>query len=295
MSCLTAAESDADLERWRQVRVAVAPGERAATVGEMRGWEHPGRLLLLAEQDGQLVGSGVADNSDLGGGFVCPRVLPEARRRGAGTALLLALARHCEAQGHAKVAAVVEDEGSAAFAHRFGFSEVDREVEQIRKIGAEPAAVAPPGVDIVSIAERPDLWEQAYHWLHETFADMALTSTMQVSLAEWQRDWITTPESSFAALAGGEVVGVASLRLDADQPSRAETGYTAVRRDWRGRGVAAALKRATLAWAAEHDIAEVYTWTQRGNEDMRAVNERLGYRYGAVSIRVEAALPLIRG
>src|ERR1700735_2697586 len=230
MFCLTAAESDADLERWRQVRVAVAPGERAATVGEMRGWEHPGRLLLLAEQDGQLVGSGVADNSDLGGGFVCPRVLPEARRRGAGTALLLALARHCEAQGHAKVAAVVEDEGSAAFAHRFGFSEVDREVEQIRKIGAEPAAVAPPGVDIVSIAERPDLWEQAYHWLHETFADMALTSTMQVSLAEWQRDWITTPESSFAALAGGEVVGVASLWLDAEPPSRGGSGDTGGRR-----------------------------------------------------------------
>src|ERR1700735_4093391 len=71
MFCLTAAESDADLERWRQVRVAVAPGARAATVGEMRGWEDPGRLLL-AEQDGQLVGSGVADNSDLRGRICRP-------------------------------------------------------------------------------------------------------------------------------------------------------------------------------------------------------------------------------
>jgi mycothiol synthase len=295
MLSLKVAQSDADLERWRHVRIAVAPGERTATVAEMRAMEHPGRLLLLAEQDGQLAGSGVADESGLSGGFVCPRVVPEARRRGAGTAILLALARHAEAQGHARAAVVVEDEGSVAFAHRFGFVEVDREVEQIREVAAtEPEPVVPPGINIVTIAEHPELWEQAYHRLHETFADMALTSTRQVSLREWERDWITTPEASFVALADGQVVAVASLRLDSDQPARAETGYTAVRREWRGRGVAAALKRTTLAWAAEHDIAQIYTWTQRGNDAMRAVNERLGYAYSAVSIRVEAPLPLVR-
>jgi mycothiol synthase len=289
---LSTAQSDADLERWRQVRIAVAPGERAATVAEMREMEAPARLLMLAERDGQLVGSGLADESALSGGFVCPRVLPEARRGGAGTALLLALTRHCQARGHATVAALVQDEGSAAFAHRFGFAEIDREVEQVRRIGAEPAPVIPPGVEIVSIADRPELWKQAYHRVFETFADMALTSVPQVSLLEWERDWIKTPEATFAALAEGDVVGVASLLLDPDQSSRAENGYTAVRREWRGRGVAAALKRTTLAWAARHDIAEVYTWTQRGNDDMRAVNERLGYTYGAVSIRLRAPLPL---
>jgi len=65
-----------------------------------------------------------------------------------------------------------------------------------------------------------------------------------------------------------------------------------VRREWRGRGVAKALKRTTFAWAANHDIAEIHTWTQRGNDAMRALNERLGYRYGTVSIRVESPLPL---
>ena len=58
--------------------------------------------------------------------------------------------------------------------------------------------------------------------------------------------------------------------------------------------MATALKRTTLSWAAEHGIAEVYTWTQRGNDNMRAVNERLGYTYGVVSIRVEAPLPLLQ-
>ena len=63
-----------------------------------------------------------------------------------------------------------------------------------------------------------------------------------------------------------------------------------MRRDWRRRGLAEALKRAKLAWAAENGIAEIVTWTQRGNEGMRALNERLGYAYRSVSISVHAPL-----
>lgn len=112
MVSLRVAESDADLELWRQVHIAVEPGERSATVAELRATERPGRLLLLAEQDGKVVGSGIADRSDLSGGFVCARVLPEARRRGVGTAVLVALAKHSEAQGNTKAATGVEDQGS---------------------------------------------------------------------------------------------------------------------------------------------------------------------------------------
>jgi GNAT superfamily N-acetyltransferase len=186
----------------------------------------------------------------------------------------------------------VEDEGSLIFAQRFGFTEVDRQVEQIREVGKEPDPAVPAGIDIVSIADRPELWRQAYDKIAGTFADMAFTATIEVSLEEWERDWINAPEASFVALAAGEVVGVASLKLDAENPARAENGYTAVRREWRGRGIATALKRMTLAWAARHDISEIQTWTQRGNNAMRALNERLGYRYGIVSIRVESRLPL---
>ena len=52
------------------------------------------------------------------------------------------------------------------------------------------------------------------------------------------------------------------------------------------------LKRMTLAWAAENGLREIYTWTQRGNEGMRAVNEKLGYVTRTVSIRVRGSLPL---
>ena len=55
------------------------------------------------------------------------------------------------------------------------------------------------------------------------------------------------------------------------------------------------MKRLTLRYAAEHGIREVYTWTQRDNADMRALNERLGYRYGRESITVRGSLPLADG
>jgi hypothetical protein len=37
------------------------------------------------------------------------------------------------------------------------------------------------------------------------------------------------------------------------------------------------------------------TWTQRGNDDMRALNTRLGFTTRSESIRMQAALPLALG
>ena len=65
-----------------------------------------------------------------------------------------------------------------------------------------------------------------------------------------------------------------------------------VRRDWRRRGLARTLKQFELAWAAANGYREVVTWTQRGNEGMRKVNEQLGYEYRDVTITMVAPLPL---
>jgi GNAT superfamily N-acetyltransferase len=85
---------------------------------------------------------------------------------------------------------------------------------------------------------------------------------------------------------------MAGLIRDPDRPDRAEQALTAVRRDFRGRGLARALKEATIAWASEHGLREIYTWTQTGNENMQAVNERLGYVARTVSISMRRPLPL---
>jgi len=287
-------ETDADIEAWRQVRIAVLPNERTSTVEEIRAAETPEQLMLLAEADGELLGSGVGGRSDVGGhGFVAPRVLPDKRRRGAGAALLERLAGHVESLGFPRASSNVDDPGSLEFAHCFGFREHDRQVEQVREIADEDPPKIPDGIELVSLADRPELHARVYHELAiEALADIPITPKLEISFEDWEREWVTWPEGSFVALEGEEIVGCAGLIRDFDRPDRAEHGLTAVRRDWRGRGLAEALKSQTIAWAAANGLTELYTWTQTGNEPMQAVNERLGYIIRSTCITVRGAIPL---
>jgi mycothiol synthase len=288
--------TDDDLEAWRRVRIAVIPYERTQSIAEIRADETPERLLVVAREDGVVVGSGMATRSEIGkAGTVIPRVLPEHRRRGHGTALLERLVDHVAGLGHRTVRAGADDDGSLAFAHRFGFEEVNREVEQTYRLaGPVEPPPAPEGIEFVTEQEHPGLWDAAYERFGlEALADFAVDAPLEVSREGWTRSWLGDP--MFLALHDGEVVGCAGLGLDPDQPTRAENGLTAVRRDWRGRGLAVHLKLVTLAWAAEHGIEEVYTWTQDGNAAMRALNERLGYDTTMVGIQLARPLAGLLG
>jgi mycothiol synthase len=292
MIAIRPATTDADLEAWIRVRRAVLPDESAGTVEGLRAQEGEERVLLLAELDGELAGSGLADRSDIRTRFgLAPRVLPAFRRRGVGTALLGELAAHAGRFDVDEVSSLVDDEGSAAFAERFGFREVDRQVEQVMTLGDEREAELPDRVEVTTVAERPELLREAYPLAAEGYADLATDKPVEVSLEDWLREEATLPAGSFVALAGGEIIGYSGL-MSHDNPGVAEDGLTVVRRDWRRRGLALALKRLELAWAAANGIREVVTWTQRGNEGMRSLNERLGYEYRAVSLTMCARLPL---
>ena len=106
------------------MRRLVLPNEPAATVEQMRALEAPRRLLLLAELDGELAGSGLAERSDTGGGFVAPRVLPElavaawAARCSSGCSSICAPAASTRRPRTRPSAAAI------AFAHRHGFVEI---------------------------------------------------------------------------------------------------------------------------------------------------------------------------
>jgi mycothiol synthase len=226
-------------------------------------------------------------------GSLAPRVLPEARHRGVGTALLEALADHLVVLGIDESNALVEDDGSLAFARRFGFREIDRQVEQVRTIGREEQPRAPAGVDLVTLAQRLDLADALYADLAvQALADIPVDRPLAVLREDWDREWVSSAEGTFLAVADGEVVGCAGLARDPDRLDRAEHTLTAVHRDWRGRGVATALKQATIAWAAGNGIRELSTWTQRGNEPMQRLNERLGYVVRSWCTTVRGPVPL---
>jgi mycothiol synthase len=295
VTSIRVAETDADLAAYVGVWNAITPDEPASPEQQRERHERdPRRLYLLAESDGVVVGCGFAGPSNSAGrGHLDPRVLPAHRRRGVGAALLRALAEHLTSLDYDYASSHVDgaDEGSLAFAGRFGFEEVGRQVEQVRTLGDEPAPRLPDGIRFVTVAERPELLREAYDLAVEGYADMATSMPVTVSLDDWLSEEASLPEGSFVALDGDEIVGYSGLCL-LDLDATAEDGLTVVRRAWRRRGLARALKEAELRWAAANGIREVVTWTQRGNEGMRRLNERLGYVYRSISVDVRAPLPL---
>jgi mycothiol synthase len=295
MTELRAVASDADLAAYVGVWNAITPDDPASLEQQReRRARDARRLYLLAEKQGEVVGCGFAGPSDSPGrGFLEPRVLPDARRRRFGTALLLGLAEHLTTLGFDWASSHVDgrDEGSFAFARRFGFEEVDRQVEQVKPLGDELPADVPAGIRLVTIAEHPELLREAHDLAVEGYADMATSMPVTISLDDWLHEEATLPEGSFVALEGDDILGYSGLCKQGDGPT-AEDGLTVVRRGWRRRGLARALKQAELHWAAANGIREIFTWTQRGNEGMRALNEQLGYAYRNVSVTVRATLPL---
>jgi GNAT superfamily N-acetyltransferase len=75
---------------------------------------------------------------------------------------------------------------------------------------------------------------------------------------------------------------------------QAEHGLTVVRPDWRGRGVATALKRRQIAYAAAHGIERLMTWTQRRNGDMQRLNAALGYRTESETLNLRGTVATVR-
>lgn len=293
--------TDADYAAWREVRLAVLPYERCPSVEELREQDaRESRLTVVVREAGEVVGSGLADRSDSAAtGSIAPRVMPAHRRRGIGRTLhahlvehLSGLAGHDAGHDLTRVRATVDDEGSLAFAHALGYEDTDHEVEQTRALVDLPPVSAPPeDVEVVLESEHPGLWAASHQRFGvEVTGDFALTTALEVTPERWATSWLGEP--MFLAVHEGEVVGCAGLVLDPDVTDRAENALTAVRRDWRGRGLAVHLKLQTLHWAAEHGIAEVYTWTQDGNAAMRTLNTRLGYATTRRSTTVAQHLPL---
>ena len=85
---------------------------------------------------------------------------------------------------------------------------------------------------------------------------------------EWLAEEERNSPVAFVALDGDEVVGYARLYSVSALPHRLENGFTGVLRSHRRRGIATALKRAQISWAAANGYRELVTSSveaQRGD------------------------------
>lgn len=280
-------ERDEQIEAWAEILREVE-GLRM-DVDELRhSFERDHDSLWgLAYLDEEPVGLAVGRPSSLPGSvYAAARVRPGMRRRGVGSALLDEIRRYARERGATEIWGRMraDDAETIAFAERRGFREVGRERDVVLDLAkvAPVAAEPPPGVALVSFAERPDLIPAVFAVDNEVSVDVpAHIPHEPVPYETWARENIegpgAFPEACFIALAGEEVVGYTALRRYGAKSVEAENRLTAVRRPWRRRGIATALKRAQIEAARTAGIERISTTNDETNVGMRGVNERLGY------------------
>jgi mycothiol synthase len=282
-----ASAGDDELELWAELRNEVDPQLPVDVEGVRRQRERePTVRHLLVRLDGEPVGAGVAyEQGDLRGTDVAVAffgVVAGRRGRGAGTALYRAVSEHARAIGKARLQVDLwEDEHDGRrFLEPRGFVEVERfaRVRLDLATAAVPDADPPTGVELVTLAGHADLAGSMYETALEAYADMPSTDPIEVSFEDFHAWEVERPslrgDLSFLAVAGGAVVGFGTIDMHGDV---AFNSLTAVRRAWRHRGVASAIKAAQIRAAKEAGLGGLTTFSERRNVPMRTLNERLGY------------------
>jgi len=289
------ATSDEDLRHMVAIIARVTP-DNPMSVDEVHWQEeqYPGGRRFLAWLDGVAVGYGgagrvymyAADFPALWGEL---HVLPEHRNRGVGGALLAAISAVARDAGKPELLGRTTDDHPEAirFLEHRGFRQVERMKAVRLDLGGLdlPVVDTPPGLSITSLEQRPELGDALYEVALEALPDIPGDGRMDAGTLEEFRardlDRPSMPPGACAIAiddASGAAVGYSNLMLVPGNPRLAWHAMTAVRRAWRGRGVAGALKRATIAWASANGLEAIETANDEDNAPMRAVNRRLGYR-----------------
>ena len=287
--------AEADLERLVPIINATNP-ESPTSLDEIR-WSnatYPGTVRFLAEVDGRPVGAATVGRiyvfaPDHPALWAIIGVLPAARRAGIGERLLGDVSAVAGSRGKTQLyLRCAEDRPEAIefLAHR-GFAELERSKTVRLELAGRPvpAVTPPPGIELTTLAARPDLVEGVHAVAIETFPDVpGGDEPMDVGDLEEFRardvDRPSVPKDAFFVAVdteSGRVVGYACLLMQPGSTTVAYHDMTAVLRAYRGRGIARELKHATIAWAIENGLTALETGNDEANAPMRAVNARLGY------------------
>ena len=86
------------------------------------------------------------------------------------------------------------------------------------------------------------------------------------------------PDSWFIALDGDRIAGLSHLWKNEIEKG-IDTGLTAVRREYRRKGVASALKHTSLSWAKNQGYKWIRTDNAAVNEGMLGINIRAGFKF----------------
>lgn len=274
---------------------------------------------VIAEQGGRVVGVGSLGPDSFAyedwrywGGLL---VHPQAQRAGIGTAVYDQLLQWARARGAREIRTMLSDlphdaagveflkkRGFEAKWERYESSLHTRDID-LHAFDDLLARVAGGGIRLVPLSELSG--PQHQQWLYELdwllFQDVPLGLTLtRRPLEEWVKDELDDPtlrpELSFVALdptrdnpLTGPYVGYSTIGWN-PAGDYAYIGMTGVRREYRGRGIAKALKVAAMQALAAADGGEIKTFNDPPNKAMLTMNEALGFKRVATRTRYELTL-----
>jgi mycothiol synthase len=279
-----------DLATWVEVRNEVVPDdpETVEMMALVRARELD-RADLLALVDGEPAGTGMlaGDPASVTSSqpYVDVRVRERLRRRGVGTALVRELVRHALRLGKDgfECAVLTSDAESVGYVERRGYSTIGTTDQWVLDLGDDlPDHAPPPGVEIGWLAERPELMNAMYEVAAEVYPEYGGWIARQAdTMEDWLVYGIGNPSlpvelTSIAVAGEDDVVGFSTFVGLAD--GRASHRMVAVRRAWRGRGIARALFSAQLRGARAAGYGRMVAW-RRGTGPDRAFTS-LGFERG---------------
>lgn len=229
-------------------------------------------------------------------------VEPRFRRRGIGGALLDtvlgALAAVDAATAQARTSD--DDHASLAFLQARGFVEIHRVRElwmdprtaDLSSVDPLPARLEAEGVRFAVFAEaeeRPGFWAEMTALQNEVLRDWPDPDpdpdAPPLTQAEVRRffEWIV-PDASFVAIVDGRIVGYTGLGGGDPDAGFIDSGPTAVLADFRGRGLATALKVLAVHETRRRGFPRARA--QSANPPMIHVSEKVGFEPGRAEVRL---------
>lgn len=239
-------------------------------------------------------------------------VHPGQQRRGVGGAMyehLLGIVR--DRKGTALRADTQESRSNALeFLSKRGFEEIQRYWESRLDVNAfdfAPFAAAEPraaaeGITITTLATELAERGESDEMLRAIF-DMGQAAFMDVPFPdpptpfhydEWVKWTLEAPgglkDAYFLAKDGARYVGISDLHKNDSHPEAIFQGFTGVIREYRGKGVAMALKLQTVKYALANGYRQIRTGNNTRNRPMLRINEAMGFVKQPVWIEVEKKL-----